>query len=153
MTPVAMQRWAEAERQSASVPPRAPAKGAIFLSLDSILNTAEVKAILGRQVKAYWGLDAPAYDERERPDEYSEEADIGSLSGEDACKQAVLNTLRSMVQEARKKDFDSIIKIRSFLNEQYTPVVTDIECQLTKKTASVTLRASLANKNSQAGLN
>ena len=147
MTPVAVQRMAEAERQSANLPPRAPAKGAIFLPLDPILASPEVQTILGRHVKAYWGTKAPEYVERDRPDEYSEDVDVGNLSSEEACKQAVLKTLASMVKVARLNDFDSIIKIRSFLNEQFAPVATDIECELSKKTASVTLRASMANRN------
>lgn len=146
-TSEAAQRMAMAERQSATVPSRAPAKGAIFLPIDSVLAGPELKSILGRHVRAYWGFDAPAYDERTRsPDEYSEDVDLGNLSSEEACKRAVLKTLGSMVKEARKEDFDSIIRIRSFLNEQFAPVVTDVECELGKKTASVTLRASLANR-------
>jgi uncharacterized protein YbjQ (UPF0145 family) len=146
-TSAAAQRMAEAEKQSANLPSRAPQKGAIFLPLDSVLASPELKAILGRHVRAYWGFDAPAYDERTRsPDEYSEDVDIGSLGNEEACKRAALKTLGSMVKEARKEDFDSIIRIRSFLNEKYSPVVTDIECELGKKTASVTLRALMANR-------
>lgn len=146
-TSAAVQRMEEAERQSANLPSRAPAKGAIFLPLNSVLASPELKTILGRHVRAYWGLEAPAYDERtSSPDEYSEDVDIGSLGSEEACKQAVLKTLGSMVKEARNEDFDSIIRIRSYLNEQFSPVVTDIECELDKKTASVTLRASMANR-------
>jgi hypothetical protein len=146
MTPAAVQRMAEAEKKSSVVPARAPAKGAIFLPLAPVLASPELKAILGRHVRAYWGLDAPDYDERESPDEYGEDVVIGSLGPEEACRQAVLKTLGAMVQEARKRDFDSLIWIRSYLNEQFAPVVTDIECQLDKKTASVTLRTSLANR-------
>ena len=52
----------------------------------------------------------------------------------------------STVKEARKEDFDSIIRIRSYHNEQFAPNATDIECDLGKKTASVTLRAFMANR-------
>jgi hypothetical protein len=34
----------------------------------------------------------------------------------------------------------------SYHNEQFTPNATDIECELDKKTASVTLRAFMANR-------
>jgi len=147
MTSAAAQRMAETEKLSANLPSRAPAKGAIFLPVASVLASPELKTILGRHVRAYWGLEAPEYDERTNsPEEYSEDVDIGSLSNEEACKQAALKTLGSMVLEARKEDFDSIIRIRSFLNEQFSPVVTDIECELSKKTASVTLRAFMANR-------
>lgn len=147
MTSAAVRRKAETERQAANLPPRAPAKGAIFLPVASVLASPELKPLLGRHVRAYWGLEAPEYDERtSSPEEYSEEVALGSLGNEEACRQAVLKTLGSMVKEARKEDFDSIIKIRSFLNEQYAPVVSDIECELGKKTASVTLRALMANR-------
>jgi len=148
MTSAAVQRFAEAERQVAKPPSREPAKGAIFLPLASVLASPELKKILGRHVRAYWGLEAPEYDERtSSPDEYSEDVEIGGLSREEACRQAVLKTLGSMVKEARKEDFDSIIRIRSYLNEQFSPVATDIECELGKKSASVTLRAFMANRN------
>jgi uncharacterized protein YbjQ (UPF0145 family) len=146
MTSAAMQRAAEAEDRSAHLPARPPSAGAIFLPLDPILTSAEAKAILGQNIIAHWGVKAPAYSQRHGPDEYSEEADIGKLPNEDACKQAVLKALSSMVEEAKSGDFNLIIKIRSFLNEQFTPVTTDVECQLGKKTARVTLQASLASR-------
>jgi len=147
MTSAAAQRFTEAQRQSAKLPPREPAKGAIFLPVDSVLASPELKRILGRHVRAYWGLEAPQYDERTNSsDEYSEDVELGRLSREEACKQAALKTLDSMVKTARKEDFDSIIWIRSYHNEQLTPVATDIECELSKKTASVTLRAFMANR-------
>jgi uncharacterized protein YbjQ (UPF0145 family) len=146
MTSAAMRRAAEAEERAARPPARPPVAGAIFVPLDAILSSPEATAILGPSIDAYWGIKTPAYSQRHGPDEYSEEADIGKLRNEDACKQAVLKTLSSMVQEARTRDFNSIIKIRSFLNGQFAPVATDVECQLGKKTASVTLQASLASK-------
>lgn len=147
MTPAAAQRFAETERRSAERPPREPAKGAIFLPIASVLASPELKKVLGRHVRAYWGLEAPEYDERTNsPDDYSEDVEIGSLGHEEACRQATLKTLEAMVKEARKEDFDSIIRIRSYHNEQFTPNATDIECELDKKTASVTLRAFMANR-------
>lgn len=147
MTPAAAQHFAETERQLAKLPPREPAKGAIFLPLSSVLASPELKKILGRHVRAYWGVEAPDYDERTHsPEEYSEDAEIGSLGHEEACRQAALKTLEAMVREARNEDFDSIMRIRSYHNEQFTPVATDIECELGKKTASVTLRAFMGNR-------
>ncbi|HEY3700100.1 MAG TPA: hypothetical protein VGK97_12250 [Spongiibacteraceae bacterium] len=110
------------------------------------MTSPEAKAILGPDIKVYWGIQAPEYSQRYGPDDYSDEADIEKLQSEEACKQAVLKTLSSMVQEAKTRNFDSIIKIRSFLGEQFAPAATDVECQLNKKTASVTLRSSLASK-------
>lgn len=147
MTPAAFQRAAEAEQQSVGTPPRPPAKGAIYLPLEPILTSPEARDILGKEVIAHWGIaGAPAYSERFGPEEYSDEADVRKLGNEGACKQAVLKALNSMVEDAKERKFDSIIKIRSVLNEQYAPVATDVECELDKKEASVTLQASLASK-------
>ena len=146
MTSAAAQRAAEAEERSSNLPARPPSAGAIFLPLEPILTSPEAKAILGPDVKAYWGIKAPEYSQRYGPDDYSDDADIGKLQSEEACKQAVLKTLSSMVKEAKTRSYDSIVKIRSFLDEQFAPVATDVECQLGKKTASVTLKSSLASK-------
>jgi hypothetical protein len=146
MTSAAMQRMAEAEERSAHLPARPPSKGSIFLPLDPILSSPEAKAVLGPKIDAYWGIKAPAYSRRFGPDVYSEDADIGKLGDEEACKQAVLKTLGSMVQESTTRNFDSIIKIRSFLDEQFAPVTTEVECQVGKRSASVTLQSSLASR-------
>lgn len=146
MTPAALQRAAEAEQRTANLPARSPAPGAIFLPLEPIMTSPEAKVILGPGIDAYWGIKAPAYSQRYGPDEYSEEADTKTLGNEGACRNAVLNVLRSIVQDARERGFDSVIKIRSFLNGEFAPVTTDVECQINKKTASVTLQASLASK-------
>ena len=71
---------------------------------------------------------------------------LRNFSTEDACKRAVLKTLSSMVEDAKSRDYDSIIKIRSFLDGKFAPVATEVECHLGKKSASVTLQASLASK-------
>ena len=146
MTPAAKQRAIEAEEQSASLSARSPAEGAIFLPLEPILMSSEAKAILGSSIEVHWGIKAPEYSYRYGPDQYSDDADVGKLGKEEACKQAVLKTLRSMVQDAKAKNYDSIIKIRSFLYEQYAPIAADVECVLDEETASVTLQFSLTSK-------
>jgi uncharacterized protein YbjQ (UPF0145 family) len=146
MTSAAVQRASEAEQRSVNVPARPASAGAIFLPLDPILASTEAKAILGPNITAYTGIKAPAYSQRHGPDQYSEDAEIEKLSTDDACKRAVLKTLGSMVQEAKARDYDSIIKIRSFLDERFAPVTTEVECHLGKKSASVSLQASLASK-------
>jgi uncharacterized protein YbjQ (UPF0145 family) len=144
LTSEGARRAAEAEKYALSLPDRAPAKGAVFMPLDPILNSPEAQAILGTTIKAHWGLhNAPTYVDRFGPAEYSDEGDVRKLGVEGACKQAVLNALSAMVEEAKERKYDSIIKIRSFLDERFTPIDTDVECQLDKKTASVTLKASL----------
>lgn len=147
MTPEAAKRFAQAQAQSATLPAREPAKGAIFIAAASVAASPELKKIMGRHVRAYWGVDAPEYDERSlNPDDYSEDVELGTLGPEEACRQAVLKTLGVMVKDARKDDFDSIIRIRSYHRDQFAPNATDIECELSKKEASVTLRAFMANR-------
>lgn len=147
MTSAAFQRAAEAEQRSASIPARPPAKGAIYLPLEPILTSPEAREILGKEFIAHWGIaGAPAYSQRFGPEQYSEEADVRKLGNEGACKQAVLNALNDMVDDAKEKRFDSIIKIRSVHKGQYAPVATDVECELDKKEAKVTLQASLISK-------
>lgn len=147
MTPAAAQRFAAAERQSANQPAREPAKGAVFLPLAPVIASPEVKKLLGRHVRAYWGLEAPDYDERTHSAEaYTEYVELAGLTPEEACRQAALKTLGAMVKEARQQDFDSLVRIRSYHNEQFTPAVGDMECALDKKWASVTLRAFMANR-------
>jgi uncharacterized protein YbjQ (UPF0145 family) len=146
MSAAALQRVMEAEQNAAKLPPRAAVKDAIFLPLEPILNSAEAKAILGPSINAYVGIGGPAYSQRYGPEEYSEGADTNALGKEEVCKQAVLKTLRVMAQDAKAKGFDSIIKIRSYLNEQFAPVATDVECLQGRRSSSVTLQASLASK-------
>jgi len=146
MSPAAAKRAAEAQKQSANLPARPPAKNAIYVPLAPVLASPELKPILGRHVRAYWGIDAPEYDEHELPEEYSEDADIGPLGQQEACRQATLRTLEAMVLDARKKDFDSIIRIRSYHEEKFAPSVNEIECKIDDKSATVTLRAGMANR-------
>ncbi|MBL0727852.1 hypothetical protein [Piscinibacter sp. HJYY11] len=147
MTEAAAQRFADAQKQLATLPARAPAKDAIFMPLAPVQASPELKKILGRHVRAYWGTDAPTYDERTNsPYEYTEYAETAGRAPEEACRQATLKALGAMVKEARKEDFDSLVRIRSYHNGQLTPAPTDIECEVGKKWASVTLRAYMANR-------
>jgi uncharacterized protein YbjQ (UPF0145 family) len=146
MTGAAIKRMNEAEQQSTKLPPRSPIADAIFISLEPILASVEAKAILGSTLSAFAGTKAPAYLHRYGPDEYSDEADSRTQPKEAACQQAVLKVLRAMADDAKAKGFDSIIKIRSYLNSQYAPVTNDVECLIGKKAASVTLVASFASK-------
>lgn len=57
-----------------------------------------------------------------------------------------------MAEEAQARHYDSIIKIRSHLDGEYTPNPSDVECVLSNKTASVSLQSSLANRKSQQDL-
>lgn len=147
MTPAAAQRFAQAQKQLVTQPARSPAKDAFFMPLEPVLASPELKKILGRHVRAYWGTDAPAYDERTNSaDETTEYAEVAGRAPEEACRQATLKALAAMVKEARKEDFDSLVRIRSYHNGQYTPAATDIECEVGKKWASVTLKAYMANR-------
>jgi hypothetical protein len=145
MSAAARQRLVEAEELSAHLPQRQPAEGAIFLPLEPMLSSAQAQAILG-SVNAYWGINAPDYKLRYGPSAYTEDVELGTLEGEEACRQAVHKALDNMVREVKVRDFDSIIKIRSWLGGQFTPVTTDVECRISKKAARVTLQFSMANK-------
>jgi len=145
MTQAAFQRAAQADERAATAPPRPPADGAVFVPLEPILTSPEARAILGPGIVVYPGsAKAPAYSQRYGPEEYSEDADLKRLGPDAACKQAVLNTLSSIVQDAKERGYDSVIKVRSFLNRQFVPGGGDVECLLGKKTASVTLQATLS---------
>jgi len=145
MTQTAFQKAEELDRRISALPPRKPAAGAIFLPIEPIMASPEAKAILGPDLSAHWGVKAPTYIHRYGPEEYSEEADRKGLENEAACRLAVLNTLSSMAQDAKEKHFDAIIKIRSYLEGQFAPAAGDVECQIDRKTVSVTLQASLAS--------
>lgn len=145
MTPAAMQRAAEAEEQFAKQPARPAAAGATFVPLEPILVSAEASAILGADIKAYLGNKTPEYSQRYGPVEYSADVSTGDLQIEAACRQAALKVLTAMVQDAKKRNFDSIIRIRSFLDRQYADA-TQVECKLGRRGASVLLQASLASR-------
>lgn len=130
----------------APMPPRPAAKDAFFMPLGPILESPEARAILGSDVKAYWEFKAPKYSRHKKPEVYSEDVALGTLTREEACRQAVLKTLSEMVSNARSGKFDSIIRIRSYLGEKYAPVPTDVECKVAKNEAVVELRATLVRQ-------
>lgn len=147
MTEQAAKRMAEEEAAAMKLPSRAPAKGALFLPLEPMLVTDDVKTMLGNGLSAHVGLaNTPLYSHRYGPEEYSERAEVTASGNEEACKQAVLKALKKMVADAKEKGYDSLIKIRSYYDEQYTPVPTDVECEIGRRGASVNLKASLANR-------
>ncbi|HEX5127405.1 MAG TPA: hypothetical protein VFW00_11740 [Rhodocyclaceae bacterium] len=149
VTPETARRAEEAEKASIGKAPtrtKPPAKNAIFLPLESVLNSPEAKAILGPDIKVHWGShNAPAYRERFGPDHYSDDASVKTFGPEGACKQAVLNVLKSMVDDVKEKGYDSIIKITSFVNEQPALADTDFECEVDSKSASVELLGTLVS--------
>lgn len=146
MSAAARQRELDAEAESLRLPPRKPADGAIFLSMEPILASAEGKAIFAEQATLYWGTTAPAYSHRYGPDDYYDEAPLTDKGPENACKEAALNVLRAIAKEAKSHHFDSIIKVRSRLDEEYAPAPGDLECRVGKKKATVTLQATLAQR-------
>ena len=143
-------RRAEAATNDAALngttPMRPPVKNAVFLTLENVLNSPEAKAIAGSNIAIHWGSrNAPVYLERFGPVEYSDNASVTKLGAEGACKQAVLNALKSMVDDAKEKVYDSIIRIRSVLKDRFTPVDTDFECEVGSSSASVKLTATLVS--------
>ena len=146
MTQAALDRIAEEEQRSAVQAPRPPINGGVFMAMGPILASPEAKSVLGTSIEAYAGLDAPAYRQRYGPDDYAGEGDVKALGPDGACKQAVLMALTQMVKEAKERGSNMVMKVRSYVDEQYAPVATDVECEIAKKTASVLLRASSAKK-------
>ena len=119
-------------------------KNAILLPLEEVLASTEAKAVLG-SVKTHWGSDkVPAYSERFGPQEYEGEGSVKELGQEGACKKAVLEALASMLEDVSEQGYDSIIRIRSYLDEQLAPNDTHIECEAGSKWASVKLLGTLA---------
>lgn len=128
------------------LPARPPAKDAIFLPMGPILASPEAQALLGSDVKAYWEFKVPKYRQHQKPEIHSESVKVGLLTPEQACRQAVLKTLEDMASSAREGKFDSIIRIRSYYREKYTPVPTDVECKVAKNEATVELRATFVRQ-------
>jgi len=145
MTEAAARRAAEEEQRALNLPERPPAANSVLVPLDALLTSQEAKSLLGSSITAHWGTTVAAYSTRFGPDDYTEAADTKSIGQEEACKQAALKALQSMVEEAKSRNYDSLIRIRSHLNGEYAGGSV-IECAVGKKAATVTLQASLANK-------
>lgn len=133
-------------RKIASQSPRSPARNSVFLPLEPILNSPEAKAMLGSDIAVQVGFASPAFGYRFGPIGYEKDADIDKPGVESACKQAVLDTLENMVDDAKDKGYDMVINIVSHLDEQFAPPGTDVECRIDKKSVTVSLQASLAKK-------
>jgi hypothetical protein len=140
---------AEAERRAA-LTARPPAKDAVYLPLDPILESPEAKAILGSDVTLHRKRsDAPAYTLRYGPANYSESPEANKYPPEDVCRQAVLTTLSEMVKDARENGFNAIVRVQSYLDDELTPSPDNVECLVRGKnrTTTVRLRALLVKKN------
>lgn len=148
MTPAAMQRMVEADEQSTHMPPRQAAKNAMFIPLVPILTSPEARQILGPDIHVFWGIAAPKYGQRFGPDGYSESASSQDFGEEGACRQAVLESLKAMVKDAEERGLNAIIKVRSYIDDRYPPVITDVECRqrmMMTGRLSISLQASLAS--------
>jgi hypothetical protein len=146
MSEAALAKANEAEAASLNLPTRKAAEGAIFLPAQAIITSDKAKAALGPKLSLHWGAQAPAYSFRYGPDEYEDSAEITKAGAESACHDAVVKVLRAIAEEALSKNYDAIIKLRSRLHGAYAPGTEDIECQVDKKAARVTLQATLAQK-------
>lgn len=145
MSAAASRKEAEAEKQSLGLPARQPDKDVIFLPVAATLASEGGNSALGG-ISLHWGVQAPAYSHRYGPEVYSGWAEIANGNTEAACRQAVLHALTSIVEEAKSRNFNAIIKVRSYLDEAFAPALEDVECRVGKK-ASVQLRATLAQVN------
>lgn len=140
----AIQRVAEEEKESLKVGPRQPAKGAVFLPLEPVLTSPEAKAILGEGLSVDWHFPAQHYAIHKGPMEYEGKAEITAAGNEAACKNALLNALGSAATEARAEKYDRIIKVRSYLKDEYAPDLSQFECAISPRGAQVTMHATLA---------
>jgi uncharacterized protein YbjQ (UPF0145 family) len=147
LTQTAARRVAEEDKRLLNQPYRPPWEYSVYVPLEPILASAEAQAMLGPDLKAYSGNDTPLYTVRVGPDDYAASAPIGSLEIPTACKIATLKALQGMVDEAREQKFDSIIKIRSRMYEQYTPGLASVECEVGKNAVYVNFQATLVNRN------
>jgi hypothetical protein len=127
-------------------PPRPPADGAIYLPLAPILESPEMKSIIGSDISIYWQGPPPEYGDRYGPEAWYDHAEIARYGKDDVCRQAAFKVLLAMADKARAEEFDSIIKLRSYLNGQFTPDPGDIECEIGRKIATVKLRAMLVKR-------
>ena len=146
MTAEAARRMAADEERLDHLPPRPPAKDAIFLPLKPLLASPEAAALAGADIALYQGGDAPKYRDRFGPDTWSGKAELGDQAQSDACRRAALDALKAMVASARERKYDAVIRIRSFLDSAYPPVPTDYECQRDGRTVEVQFKASLATR-------
>jgi hypothetical protein len=135
---------AAVERKQLSKAIRQPSPGSIFLPLAPVLNSQEAKWVLGDDIKADWRFPPVPYSYRKGPNEYDAEADINSLGKEEACNRAVLTALRAMVTDAKRGNYDRLIKVRSYLGKKFVFDPSQFECEISKKSVSVTLQASIA---------
>lgn len=142
------QRVAAEESFVPEGPPRPAADGAIYLPLAPILDSPEARAILGSDIGVFRQEPLPAYGDRYGPDVWYDYGEIGRFGKEGACKQAALKILVALADDARERGFDSIMKLRSYLNEQFTPDAADFECEIGRRNALVKLRAMLAKRKS-----
>lgn len=142
----ALQRKLDEEHIFINLPSRAPATGAIFIAMDQIFESPEARKILAHGLSAHWGKTSPEFKHRSGPDDYSDEAEITASGAENACRSATLKALSQIANEAKERNFNAIIKLRSHWEGEYVQPGT-LECLVGKKKAYVTLQATLAEIN------
>lgn len=147
MTPTAQARAnsidLEAERLAASTA-RPAAKGALYVPLQALLASPEFKTILGADMGFYLGSQVPPrYSQRFGPKTYTESVEANGASPDETCRRAVLAALRSLITDARGHNYNAVIRVRSFLNDQLTPSPNDAECEAGNRSAKASFRAIL----------
>lgn len=150
MTQTARTRADGIERETerlAMIANRPAAKGALYLPLLPILETPEIREQLGNDVTLTLGSQTPpAYSLRYGPVTYSETAASNGKSPTDTCVAATIATLRTMIKDARANRYNGLIRVRSFLNNQFAAAASDVECEAGNRSATVVLRAVLIQK-------
>ncbi|GAA5162383.1 hypothetical protein [Viridibacterium curvum] len=136
----------EAERLAINAN-RPAAKGALYIPFAPIIESPEIRDLLGNDVSLVLGSqNPPAYALRYGPITYSESADSNGKTPTETCQAAAIATLRSMIKDARANRYNGLIRVRSYLNNQIAPSPTDIECEAGNRSAKVVLRTILIQK-------
>lgn len=132
---------------AAQVAQRKAVGNTVFLSLSSLLESPEAKAMLRGGESVHWGrADPPAYELRKGPDRYSEDASYKEHGRDKACHAAGLRAFKEMVENMREVGFNAIIRVNSRLND--LPALDDeYECKMDTTQAEVRLFATLAKKS------
>ena len=150
-TPAMAARVAEAEAQAvkeAATSARQPSAKSRYLPLQPILSSPEALAILGSGLTWHVGsTSVPAYATQIGPRESEGEGDVKKSGEAGACKAAVLDALSGLVKDASEGGYSALTRIHSYLDEQRTPIESDVECEISGSNAHVMLRSVLAGAN------
>jgi hypothetical protein len=150
-TPAMEARVAEAEAQAlkaAAASARQPSAKSRYLPLQPILSSPEAQAILGSGITWQIGSAAvPVASSQLGPMVSEGEGDVKKSGEAGACKVAVLEAFKGLVDDARERAYSGLSKIHSYLDENRMPVESDVECEISGSNARVILRSVFTGVN------